>query len=224
MNKIDLQPFTALLFVGVISDRKLLAGLCALAFLAILLANREFRKAFWAPAHAPEGGASAAPAMLRRRLLIVYALAAVILGGSAFDSVTDTEHWPFSQYPMFSMLDTAPNHSFTMLRLYGVTEWQPLSEFPLDKNEYMEPFDNSRMPAALARALQEHRLTPALEDCLQRYDALRASGIHNGPALRGLRLYRVTWISDPQARNASTPNHKELLGEVADVGSRGQQN
>jgi hypothetical protein len=106
--------------------------------------------------------------------------------------------------------------------MYGVTEWQPLSEFPLDKNEYMEPFDNSRMNDALDLAVREHRLTPALEDCLQRYDALRLSGIHHGPALEGLRLYRVTWISDPQASNVSTPEHKELLGEVADARLRGQ--
>lgn len=222
MNRINPQPFTTLIFVGVISNRKLLLGLCALAFLAIMLANREFRKAFWAPAHAPEGDAAAAPAILRWRLLVVYALGAVVLGGSVFDSVTDTEHWPFSPYSMFSYVETPADHSYTLLRLYGVTQRQPLLEFPMYKNEYFEPFDNSRMPAALLIAVRENRLTPALEDCLKRYDALRTSGIHHGPALQALRLYRVTWLLDPQARNVDNPDRKELLGEVFEPGSRGQ--
>ena len=107
MNRIDPQPFIAQLFAGVISERRLLLVLCTLVFLAIILANREFRKAFWAPAHAPEGDAAAAPAMLGWRLVTVYALGALILGGSVFDSVTDTEHWPFSQYSMFSWVDSS---------------------------------------------------------------------------------------------------------------------
>ncbi len=214
MNKIDPQSFSALFFVGIISDRKLLLGVFAVTFLAIILANREFRMAFWAPARAPEGNAAAAPAMLRWRLVTVYALGAVIVGGSVFDSVTDTEHWPFSQYSMFSWVEAPADHSYTLLRLYGVTQRQPLLEFPLDKNEYFEPFDNSRMSAALSIALRENQVTPALEDCLKRYDALRASGIHHGPALEALRLYRVTWILDPQTRNIANPDRKELLGEV----------
>jgi hypothetical protein len=222
MTKGDPQPFTALLFLGAISDKKLLLGLCAVTFLAFVFGNREIRKAFWAPAHAPQSDVTAAPAMLRWRLLTVYALGAVILGGSVFDSVTDTEHWPFSQYSMFSWVESPADHSFTMLRLYGVTQRQPLLEFPLDKNEYFEPFDNSRMSAALLIALRENRLTPALEDCLKRYDALRASGTHHGPALQALRLYRVTWILDPQARNVDNPDRKELLGEIFEPGSRKQ--
>jgi hypothetical protein len=220
MIKIGLPSLAALLSSAVISERKLLAGLCALALLALALTNREVRKAIWAPARVAEGDTTAATAMLRSRLVAVYVLAAVILGGSAFDWLTDTEHWPFSQYPMFSWVDT--QKSFTMLRLYGVTARQPLSEFPLDKNEYLEPFDNSRMPNALNLALHERRVTPALEDCLRRYEALRVSGVHNGPQLRALRLYRVTWTVDWRASNMNAPDHKELLGEVLDVGSKGQ--
>src|ERR1700738_3901936 len=138
MNKINFQAVTALLFAGGILDSKLNFGLCALAVLALILANRELRKAFWAPTQPREGDATAAPAMLRWRLLAAYAVGAVILGGSLFDLVNDTEHWPFSQYPMFSYLETRTDGRFTLLRLYGVTQRQPLSEFPLDNNEYLE--------------------------------------------------------------------------------------
>lgn len=222
MNEINPLPVTALLFSGGIFDSKLRFGLCALAFLGVIFANREVRKAFWAPAHPPEGDATAAQAMLRWRLLVAYAVGAVILGGSVFDSVNDTEHWPFSQYPMFSFLETRTDGRFTRLRLYGVTQQQPLLEFPLDKNEYLEPFDNSRLPDALDIARRENRLTTALEDCLERYDALRVSGIHQGPALQALRLYRVTWTLDPRASNVNAPDLKELLAEVSEPGSRGQ--
>jgi hypothetical protein len=212
-------PVIAFLSAGGVLDRRLLLGLGVLALIG-MFANREIRKVFWAPTRACQDDSTAAPAMARWRLLAVYVLGAVIVGGSAFDSVTDTEHWPFSQYPMFSWVDTDP--TYTMLRLYGVTEQQPLSEFPLDRNEYMQPFDNSRMPNALDYAFREHRLTPALEDCLRRYNDLRALGIHHGPALQALRLYRVTWISDPQARNVDTPEHRELVGEVTEARPTGQ--
>src|SRR5579863_4105711 len=41
-------------------------------------------------------------AMSKPRLLVVYTLGTVIFGGALFDLVRDTEHWPFSPYPMFS--------------------------------------------------------------------------------------------------------------------------
>jgi hypothetical protein len=220
MNNIDPHHFAVLLFAALMLHKKLLLGLCGLVFLAAFVANRDVQKAFWAPARAPVGDGTGAPSMLGWRLLVVYALGAVIIGGSVFDSVTDTEHWPFSQYSMFSWLENPADHSFTTLRLYGVTQREPLSEFPLAKNEYFEPFDNSRLPAALAIAIRENRLTPALEDCLRRYDALRASGIHQGPPIQSLRLYRVTWTADPHAGNVDHPDRKELLGEVFETGDQ----
>ena len=217
----DPQPFTALLLAAEILDSKSLFGLCALAFLVVIFANREIREAFWAPAHAPGGDATACPTMPRWRLVTVYALGAVIVGGSVYDCVTDREHWPFSQYSMFSGIENRAD-DYTLLRLYGVTQRDPLMEFALDKNDYIKPFDNSRMGAALLIALRQNRLTPALEDCLKRYNALAASGIHHGPALQALRLYRLTWTSDPRVRNLDNPDRKDILAEVSEPGSKGQ--
>jgi hypothetical protein len=217
----DPQPFTALLLAAEILNSKLLFGLCALAFLVVIFANREIREAFWAPAHAPGGDATACPTMPRWRLVTVYALGAVIVGGSVYDCVTDREHWPFSQYSMFSGIENRAD-DYTLLRLYGVTQREPLMEFALDKNDYIKPFDNSRMGAALLIALRQNRLTPALEDCLKRYNALAALGIHHGPALQALRLYRLSWTSDPRVRNVDNPDRKELVAEVSEPGSRGQ--
>lgn len=218
MSKIGPQFFAGLLFAGGFFNRKLIFGVCVLALLAVIFLNRELRAAFWAPSRAASGDASPLRPMTKGRLLAAYAVAAVIVGGSFYDFAADRETWPFSQYPMFSFIDAPPNGKFTILRLYGVTP-QPSVEFPLDRNEYLEPFDNSRLQNALERNIGQQQLAIGLKDCLRRYDALRASGIHQGPALQSLRLYRVTWTPNPQASNLNAPDSTEFLGEVFETGS-----
>jgi predicted membrane protein len=209
------QLLASLADLGGLSRRQLLFFVGVSVVLVAFLASREARKAFWDPTRST-GGSPAA--MRTHRLLMVYALCAAILGGSLISWVRDKEYWPFSPYPMFSIL--YPQRRFTTLRLYGVTQGQPPSEFPLDRNEYLQPFDNSRLPAALAIALDENQLTPVMEDCLKRYEALRVSGIHHGPPIQGLRLYRVSWNLSLQADNVENPDHKELLGEFSGAVSR----
>lgn len=151
-------------------------------------------------------------AMSKARLLVVYGLGAMILGGSLPDIVRDTEHWPFSQYQMFSQMEVSKTYS--TLRLYGVVERSPLVEVQLDSNLYLQPFDNSRLLAGLQNALGKNRLDEAVTDCLTRYEALRRAGRHDGPPLLAMRLYMVTWTLDPSASNIDRPDRKELLTEV----------
>jgi hypothetical protein len=212
--RFDFQPLATILLMSGVA-KSLLASFAFV--LLIFSSSRELRRAFWAPAQGDGVSPSTQP-MRRSRLLIAYAVGAVILGGSLYDLANDSEHWPFSQYPMFSYLETRTDRRFTLLRLYGVPRSQLLPEFPLDRNEYLEPFDNSRLPNALGLLLEQHRLIPALQDCLQRYEALRISGIHRGPALKALRLYRVTWRLDLRASNVNDPDQKQLLGEVSAPG------
>ena len=54
---------------------------------------------------------------MRRRVVNLVLVA--FIAGSAYDTITDQEHWPFSQYPMFSGTWSSP--TFTWLRLFGVT-------------------------------------------------------------------------------------------------------
>jgi len=150
--------------------------------------------------------------MSKSRLFVVYGLGAIIIGGALSDLVRDTEHWPFSQYPMFSQ--TEVTRTFSMLRLYGVLEQSPSVEVPLDNNLYLQPFDNSRLPEALENAAKINRLDEAVTNCLTRYEALRRAGRHNGPPLVGMRLYRLTWTLDPSASNVDQPDRKELLTKV----------
>jgi len=53
------------------------------------------------------------------RRAVLNLIFAAFIAGSVYDIVTDQEHWPFSQYPMFSSAWTSP--TFTWLRVFGVT-------------------------------------------------------------------------------------------------------
>jgi len=152
--------------------------------------------------------------MSRARRAIVNLLAAGLIGGSAYDIATDQEHWPFSQYPMFSGIWRQP--TFTWLRLFGVTA--DGREFPLDSNAYVSPFDQSRLPKALKRMLDQpdgaSRVRTAIADCLTRYEDLRRADAHDGPPLIAMRLYELEWTIDAAGENLHRPDRREFIAEV----------
>jgi len=154
--------------------------------------------------------------MSRQRIWLVFSLAAVITSGSLFDLLKDTEHWPFSPYSMYSSV--VESHTLTTLRLYGVTEGESPAEVPLSDNRYLQPFDNSRFPSAIDDIIRDPKrrylLDDAVRDCLLRYEALRRAGRHTGPQLQAIRLYRVFWALDSQARNVDRPDRKDFIVEV----------
>ena len=136
------------------------------------------------------------------------------IAGSAYDTITDQEHWPFSQYPMFSGVWSS--QSLTWLRLYGVTSDE--REFPFDENRFIAPFDQSRIPKSLQQMLEQPdadaRLRSALPQLLARYEQLRLAERHDGPPIVGLRLYEVEWTLHPDATNVDSPDRKRLIAEV----------
>ncbi|HEY2904521.1 MAG TPA: hypothetical protein VGJ29_01395 [Vicinamibacterales bacterium] len=138
----------------------------------------------------------------------------VLILGSAYDIATDQEHWPFSQYPMFSV--SWRSHTFTWLRLFGVTA--DGREFPLASNKYIAPFDQSRLPKALRHIMEgpdaAERIRTAVADCLARYDALRDDREHGGPPLVAMRLYELDWTIDPDAANVDMPQQRRLITQV----------
>ena len=54
-----------------------------------------------------------------RRLWIVYALLAVLLGGHLYDAVRFQEHWPFSHYPMFAGIAQPELTTYQLIGLTG---------------------------------------------------------------------------------------------------------
>ena len=152
--------------------------------------------------------------MTRTRRALVNVLAAGLIGGSVYDIATDQEHWPFSQYPMFSGVWREP--TFTWLRLFGVTA--DGREFPLDDNRFVAPFDQSRLPKSLRQMLQapdpDVRIHAALLDLAARYEQLRQEAAHDGPPLVALRLYEMEWTIAPDAGNVDRPDDRRFIAEV----------
>ena len=156
------------------------------------------------------------------RLALVHLGLFVILAGSLFDIATGREHWPFSPYPMFSSIEMEQVEE--KVRLYGVPladnnegDAVASSEFPLLDAAALQPFDQARLSIGL-RKLQRREgnadLRIAMNEALARYEALRQAGQHEGPPLRAVRLYELSWTLDPLARNVAMPDERTLVLEV----------
>lgn len=152
--------------------------------------------------------------MSTRRLFIAHFLIVFIVAGSLYDIGTRQEHWPFSNYPMFSTVHRQP--TLTWLRLFGVTPEG--TEVPLVRYNELYPFDQSRLPLGLRRIAEGPDAGPrvhgAIADVLQRYNARRAAGDISGPELRRIRLYRMGWTLEPFAGNLDRPSSRVLLSEA----------
>jgi hypothetical protein len=153
--------------------------------------------------------------MTLRRQILIHLLIAGVIAGSLYDIVTSQEHWPFSDYPMFSTIHRKPTLD-NWYRLYGVT--LDGQERAILRYSELWPLDQSRLPLGIRRIDQsggsETRVRAALEDILRRYEARRAQGLHHGPSLKAIRLYSVSWDLEPHAANIDRPRSKRLITEV----------
>ncbi len=157
------------------------------------------------------------PPPARRRLVaaLAFGIAAGSLTELALDPPERREHWPFSQYPMYSKL---PGSSLLARRLYGLEAGSSGREIPLWDDALVYPFDHSRLWFSwdrLDRSPERERVLPAaLRDCLERYESRRARGLHDGPRLSAVRLYRVRWNATPDVRASERVSSRELVWEV----------
>jgi len=152
--------------------------------------------------------------MSRTRRVGISAVLIFVIGMSLVTIVSATERWPFSPYSMYS--GAQRKWEMQAVRAYGVPLDPTAVEVPLLRPEYIAPFDQSRFGVALRRLRRSkdpQRLPNALADCLARYERRRLAGLHDGPALRGIRVYEVRWTLDPQARNVDRPDARELIAE-----------
>jgi hypothetical protein len=184
-----------------------------LVFALGLAVQPRFWKLFWKPAEAGSGK----PWMTRGGMLVAYGLLLLIVGGTIPDAVKDTEHWPWSVYPMYSYMWVGRHYDD--YRLYGVLKDDPSKELSLWTDErYLQPFDQSRMGAVLAQMMDKPghpEIHEGLLDCLKRYEALRRGGRHPGPELVKLRLYHVFWTFDSYGSTIEKPDKKVLIDEVS---------
>lgn len=152
--------------------------------------------------------------MTPKRQIFAHVLIFAVILGSSYDIATRQEHWPFSDYPMFSAIHRA--NVLEWPRLFGVTAEG--SEVALVDHDYLWPLDQSRLPIGLRHIYRTERDVPrvhaVLEDCLARYERRRVAGRHDGPALRAIRLYMVAWDIQPYARNLDQPKARQLITEA----------
>jgi len=170
------------------------------------------------PAASVDSAAADPPAKPRRAA--IYAALLALVAGSLIAIVRDDpygkELWPFSAYPMYSQ--PMRGWSARSHRLFGVLRDDESREIPLIAGAYLYPVEHTRFYIALASIEQQKdrdaALATLLRDTLSRYEARRAAGLHDGPPLRGIRLYALKWRLDPWARNRDRPDERKLLLEV----------
>ncbi|MEN3339650.1 MAG: hypothetical protein V7647_3326 [Acidobacteriota bacterium] len=153
--------------------------------------------------------------MSTRRLAVAHFLILFVIAGSLYDIGTRQEHWPFSNYPMFSAVHRQP--TLTWLRVFGVTDEN--REVPLLSYNQLWPLDQSRLPLGLRRIADspdgKARIQGALTDVMVRYNARQEKGEIKGPPLRAIRLYKMGWNLEPFAANLDHPSSRELVAESA---------
>jgi glucosyl-dolichyl phosphate glucuronosyltransferase len=158
------------------------------------------------------------------RLLCVYSLMVLFIGGSIVDILHGTEHWPLSSYPMFSVVDLGPR--VRLIRLFGVTQGPSRQEVELLDASEIYPFDQCRLSTALAAThnnqARRHLTDALLGDVLLRYEKRRIAGGHHGPALDAVRAYEMTWTLHPDAANVDAWDQKVLVAEVSRSGRTAQ--
>ena len=144
-----------------------------------------------------------------RRIVLVNALVAIIAIPSLYDTFTGEEHWPYSNYPMFSKVEFARAPRYN---LYGLTMREPFEEILLPLTSYAGPLNNLRVQAALAKMdaseTRDNELREALRYFLANYETHRLSKSSERPPLRGVRLYRVD-----RSVNATTGSPGLLIAE-----------
>ena len=152
--------------------------------------------------------------MSTRRFLAAHAVVALLVGGSAWDTLTGTEHWPFSPYPMFSRVERERTLDSLVIRGVGADGGE--RELSIRDGAMLGPFDQCRITTAMQRvaAGDEPRLATMLGDTLARYESARERGAHDGPPLRALRVYQAHWSLSPDASNVEAPDQMRLLSEA----------
>lgn len=145
----------------------------------------------------------------RSRKMLVVAMGSALLAIQLLETLFMREHWPFSNYPMYSV-PQGPITSRT--RLVGVDTAGALLE--LDAGSQFAPFDDSRLSVAIESFLydgtldQQHSATVGL---LELYEKRRREGRHSGPPLTGLRLERRYWTMDYGLKNRQVPDSTHTL-------------
>lgn len=139
------------------------------------------------------------------------AIILLVLGASLFFTVTEKLFWPFAPYDMYS---TSNRELHTQYYLEG--ESPAGRRFSLSSGRYLYPFNNRELIFKIFPPLvgNPQLLDRKLFQFKRLYTERRLRRKHSGPALRRVRLYRISWKLDENASNLLGPVRRTLLREV----------
>jgi hypothetical protein len=145
------------------------------------------------------------------RVMTVQCVTFLLVGMQVIEMGLQLEHWPFSNYPMYSGIQPT---RLSWVRVAGIVHG---SEFWLSDSQ-IRPFAHDRISHALNRHVSsgpnwQARADDALAGILRLYEAGRQTGRHAGPPLLGVRLYRLAWALNPSLANQPARESKELIRE-----------
>ena len=156
--------------------------------------------------------------LTRGQVTTVYGLLFVLIGGHVFDSITHTDHWPFSNYPMFESVADKRLITYRLTCLYTDSTGHP-------REIYFNPAWVPSLPqfkfvGSLRHNLDGKHPNPAklrqiLSDYLDTYDACRAAGLSHGPDVTAVRLYRLDIPMETPLRQVDLDHHFSDYAQMA---------
>lgn len=141
------------------------------------------------------------------RKLFVAVVLTVIVGWHGFAVIAQQDHWPFSNYPMYSKLQT--ERQFSNVRIVAFTDESPPRRM-VERSTHLRTLI-ARLarreipdPARVARTIREH---------FSKYDQRDDKDL-GGARIAEVRIYRQTWMLRPDASNRDQPDQNELVARV----------
>jgi hypothetical protein len=136
----------------------------------------------------------------------IVGLLAFIVGFHVYDVLARRDHWPISNYPMYSKLQT--ENSFWTVRIVAYTDEDPPRRL-VEKSTYLRTLVSKlirredRNLTRLVRVMKDH-----FDDYAQR------EKLH-GVKIEEVRVYRERWNLRPDASNRDEPDLRELFVKIS---------
>ncbi|MGZ3650462.1 MAG: hypothetical protein ACXVB9_03045 [Bdellovibrionota bacterium] len=125
-------------------------------------------------------------------------------------SVLQRRFWPFCPLDMYSNVFG----NIEMYELEGVLG--DGREVFLSGNTYFKAYRQLLLNKILlvAAITSPEMLKWRLQGLKSFYDRQKQAGLHDGPAISALRVYRLRWVPEVYGRNIATPESRTLLMEA----------
>jgi len=149
---------------------------------------------------------------------MVFALAAVLLGGHLFDIIRQREHWPFSFYPMYGRVQRKP--VLKVPALYGLMKEGKRAKGERITRSFVPQLSEARIRNILLAAWgrdgsapnSKQKIAAILYDYIKLYESRRRAGRHDGPPMVEAQFVQITWSVKSGAPNRRARSVDAVLG------------